>query len=276
MSREIRRVPLDFDWPLNKPWEGYINRRHKPCPAKAESLCLSGMTPAYHWLQAVARLIALIGDEAAAEPYAEEHRRRGRTFPHPYLEEWPTAPRRDLPADVRERFRALGGPPERIAAHYMQEPPQLMPFTPELVEFVTKFAGEPPRFLVGHDSYGIVEVMLRVAGLEGTDWGVCKVCGGDGIDPAAKASYKAWKATPPPEGPGWQLWETVSEGSPISPVLPDEEAFGRYLLDHGYSPKAVKEFIHLGWCMTARGTVTEGPDGPVVSFREDIESLVNE
>jgi hypothetical protein len=27
----------------------------------------------------------------------------------------------------------------------------------------------------------------------------------------------------PPEGPGWQLWETTSEGSPISPVFKSPE-----------------------------------------------------
>lgn len=280
MSREIRRVPLDFDWPLAKTWEGFLNPHHKPCPAAAESMCSGGSTPAALWLDAVARLIAMLGDEAAAEPHAEELRARGRLFPHPYLTEgWSTAPRRDLPADVHERISALEGSCERIAAHYRyvtQHPPPLMPFTPELAEFVTKLAGEPPRFLGGHDSYGVVKALLRAAGLEGTGWGACKVCGGEGIDPAVKEAYEAWKETPPPEGPGWQLWETVSEGSPISPVFPDEEAFGRYLLDQGYSSKAVKEFIRLGWCMSGVGTVTEGPDGPVVSIRENIESLGDE
>lgn len=28
MSREVKRVPLDFDWPLNKTWRGYVNPYH--------------------------------------------------------------------------------------------------------------------------------------------------------------------------------------------------------------------------------------------------------
>lgn len=28
MSRELKRVPMDFDWPLNKVWYGYLN---SPC-----------------------------------------------------------------------------------------------------------------------------------------------------------------------------------------------------------------------------------------------------
>ena len=34
MGREVKRVPLDFDWPLGKRWYGYI--------IKAGSLCLVG------------------------------------------------------------------------------------------------------------------------------------------------------------------------------------------------------------------------------------------
>lgn len=33
MSRELKRVPLDFEWPMNKPWEGYINPHYKKCDA---------------------------------------------------------------------------------------------------------------------------------------------------------------------------------------------------------------------------------------------------
>lgn len=33
MGREIKRVPLDFDWPLNAVWKGYLNPfRSEPCP----------------------------------------------------------------------------------------------------------------------------------------------------------------------------------------------------------------------------------------------------
>ena len=29
MGRELKRVPLGFDWPLNKAWDGYINHHYK-------------------------------------------------------------------------------------------------------------------------------------------------------------------------------------------------------------------------------------------------------
>lgn len=34
-----------------------------------------------------------------------------------------------------------------------------------------------------------------------------------------EALYEDWKDYDPPQGPGYQLWETTSEGSPISPVF---------------------------------------------------------
>jgi hypothetical protein len=33
------------------------------------------------------------------------------------------------------------------------------------------------------------------------------------------AAYSAWTCTEPPTGEGWQLWETCSEGSPVTPVF---------------------------------------------------------
>lgn len=251
MSREIRRVPLDFDWPLHKPWDGFINTQGRPCPEEGKT-CFGGDTAAMTWLASIARLVALVGEEAVSEPHADALRARGRLYPHPYLVEWPQAPRTS-----DGKLHPFGGE--------------------ELVALVTGLGGKRPHMLLGSgNQWQIMKALMKAAGLpEG--WGRCPVCGGEGSDPASRAAADAWKSTPPPEGPGWQLWETVSEGSPISPVFPNEAAFGRYLLGQGYSPKAVEEFIRLGWCMSGVGTVTEGPDGPVfVSIRENIESLGDE
>ena len=47
----------------------------------------------------------------------------------------------------------------------------------------------------------------------------CKTCGGNGIHPDTYERYELWEPYDPPAGKGYQLWETVSEGSPISPVF---------------------------------------------------------
>ena len=38
-----------------------------------------------------------------------------------------------------------------------------------------------------------------------------------------------------PKGDGWQMWETTTEGSPISPVFETPELLARWLADTGAS-----------------------------------------
>ncbi len=67
----------------------------------------------------------------------------------------------------------------------------------------------------------------------------------------ANTMYEAWQEVPPPTGEGWQLWETVSDGSPISPVFPTKEAFIEYLVSEGYSRGAATAFCEDGWAPSA-------------------------
>ena len=41
-----------------------------------------------------------------------------------------------------------------------------------------------------------------------------------------------WDGTPPPEGEGFQLWETTSEGSPVSPVFETLDALCEWCEDN--------------------------------------------
>lgn len=58
-------------------------------------------------------------------------------------------------------------------------------------------------------------------------YGKCPVCNGDGTLPhpneAIRKLYEEWTEYEPPMGVGYQLWETTSEGSPISPVFASAE-----------------------------------------------------
>lgn len=69
------------------------------------------------------------------------------------------------------------------------------------------------------DPYVIYKTLLKAAGITDEEWGYCPVCKGEGIDPEIKELYDAWTPIEPPTGDGYQLWETTSEGSPISPVF---------------------------------------------------------
>jgi hypothetical protein len=96
-------------------------------------------------------------------------------------------------------------------------------------------------------SWYIQKAIFAAAGVDPEVWGRCPVCKGEGMDPAVKEAYDAWTETPVPEGPGYQLWETVSEGSPISPVFPTEEAFIQYLVSRGSTRSAAESFAKSGW-----------------------------
>lgn len=176
MGRELRRVPLDFSWPLNKTWEGYLNPHARKCPD-----CENGSTVDADWLSAVVHLIMML---------REPDRRHGL---HPWLQVLPFRPR---------------APPTKRAE-----------------ELTSGLAGRAPSGIIGHDAidnWQAVKAIVKAAGLP-EDWGTCKTCGGDNQDPASKEAYERWEKEDhePPTGPGFQLWETTSEGSPVSPVFAD-------------------------------------------------------
>lgn len=268
MGRELRRVPLDFSWPLNKIWQGFINPHFKRCPEQ-DKTCWGGSTAAGRWVDSICRMLELIGEqsaEAASGQSLAQLRRGGRLFPHPYLEQWPMAPSAGIPESVmdsireeheeyRDRIRAF----ERWRAAHPGDS-QNVPLTAELLAFVEGLAGGKLRGMGGGDSWAIQKRLREMAGVP-ESFGECPVCGGEGIDPVVKEAYEAWEKTDPPEGPGFQLWETISEGSPISPVFPTEEAFIRYLTGEGYSDRAARAFVKTGWApsmVVAGGEVYSG------------------
>lgn len=65
MGRELKRVPLDFNWPIGRIWEGYIQKHYKPCPD-----CKRGYTPAREFLEKCLQELMWSGSEALSQ----EHR----------------------------------------------------------------------------------------------------------------------------------------------------------------------------------------------------------
>lgn len=254
MGRELKRVALNFAWPLNKVWKGFINPHWKPCPAEETNECHNGYTNAGMWLEAITRLIAMVGSEAADARYAEQFKKRGRTYPHPYLSEWSQAPRTQIPRAAMEKIRESPEFSDRMKATYAyleEHPAQLLPLDEEMRDFVSKLSGE--EFEGGMNDigstkpYSLKKRLLKLAGFKEKDnWGTCKACGGNAMDPTAKADFEAWEKEEPPEGEGWQLWETVSEGSPVSMVYATKEDFIEYLMKEGRSREGAERFCEMG------------------------------
>jgi hypothetical protein len=73
-------------------------------------------------------------------------------------------------------------------------------------------------------------------------------------------------AWPEEERACFQVYETVSEGTPVSPVFASREELASWLVDQGYSREAASAFAEDGWAPSAIST----PD----RFYRDIESAV--
>jgi hypothetical protein len=142
---------------------------------------------------------------------------------------------------------------------------------PNFHEITTGLAGRSPRSPFGHDSsdaWAATKKILETAGLP-EDWGTCKHCEGHGIDPEVKEAYDAWEDYDPPEGEGWQLWETVSEGSPITPVFATAEELAQCIADGGgrplSSPPTYEEALAFvkgpGWAPSGVITAEHGFEG---------------
>lgn len=220
MSREVRRVPLDFDWPHNKVWDGYLmpeSLKSDPCDA-----CRStGTTPARQWVDQIARLLLMLDEDL-------NQQQRDRPM-HPYLRDTGT--------------RAWSVRPSG-----------------DIAEFGTGLAGRPASFM-GHDAvdgWRATEKVIRAAGLDPGTWGKCLSCDGLGYSdkyPGQSVDAEAWECTEPPTGEGWQLWETVSEGSPISPVFAEKTGLVDWLCSDAYrigistpmEREQAERFVDAGW-----------------------------
>jgi hypothetical protein len=248
MSREIRRVPLSFDWPLNEVWQGYLMPDElslPPCP-DCEGM---GWSPEYKALQARWYGHApfhpsergsqpLTVDTPAVRAFAERNVERSPGFYG--TGEW---------AIVREAQRLIDMWNQQWCHHLNQDDVDALVAAGRLMDFThtwsreTRWQPKDPPYVptaaevnewailsMGHDSINqwiVVKAECERLGLPER----CSTCGGSGDigTEAQRAAHEAWERTDPPTGDGWQLWETVSEGSPISPVFADREDFVHWL-----------------------------------------------
>lgn len=215
MSRETKRVAMDFDWPLSQGWSGYLMPDELDIPGCA-TCDGRGDTKSRRAFERIVSLLMLGGDDSL----------RGRL--HPYWDSTPIA------------HIGVGD---------------------SLHEVTAGLAGRMPSGL-GHDSsdgWRATAKIIEAAGLP-KDWGYCPTCAGSGeavVSDEHRAAHEGWTKTEPPAGEGWQMWESVSEGSPISPVFETPEELARWLADTGAYAGGVGpghasyetwlRMIHAGW-----------------------------
>lgn len=214
MGREVKRVTLDFDWPLDMPWKGYVNpyssQKCKACDG-------SGFNPATKQL----------------------------------LDDW-----YDFSNSGSKWHNRLTQDEVDALVEYNR----LREFTQNGQRPTAEMVNRACERQSIHDAINrfiCLEVRAKRLGV----YGQCKYCGGDGeiyFNERIKQLADDWdekEKYDPPEGEGWQVWETVSEGSPVTPVFQSAEALVDYLVEHGDDPKRVsgwkrenaEKFVNAGW-----------------------------
>lgn len=249
MSREVKRVPLDFDWPLNKVWGGYLNPFYKQS-IECSDCSGSGQSPeAKRFSDQWYGNAAFKPEDRGSVPYlpsdppvrqlAERNVRRAPEFYGTTVEAIDREARRlceyfnnqwshhlntnDVAALVKaNRLRDLTHTWSKEGSWCEKNPPHI-PTPKEVNDW--SICG------FGHDSINqwvVVQAECERLGYETS----CKRCAGDGTlwpSKAIKQQAEDWKQTEPLAGDGYQIWETVSEGSPISPVFAEPRELARWM-----------------------------------------------
>lgn len=294
MSREVKRVALDFDWPRDEVWEGYLmpdslggldcadcgGTGYSPrarelndlwygyAPFRPEDNGSTPLTPATPAVRAFAeRNIAYSpGFYGTGERAIHGEARRLCAL---WNDMWSHHVNAEDVAALVEAGRL------KDFTHTWSRETRWQPIDPPVVP-TPEQVNEWSIRTMGHDGINGWVVLRARCAREGVDV-TCSRCEGHGsveAYPGQRTEAEAWKPTEPPAGEGWQLWETVSEGSPVSPVFPSDEALAGWLTTpegamaigtRRYPVSMTMEqacgFVRAGWAPTGIGNAGGYHDG---------------
>jgi len=247
MGREMKRVPMDFDWPLKERWSGYINpyyAQSKTCTAcsgtgysrhgrqfKDEWYGFHGeFDPiAYGVPPLAADHPAIVARAERNEPDrlrrpAERLRlwsRWSRAWNHNLnqadvdaliaegrLSDFTMVPRTEEQQEALRKQVEAGG-----SRYYLHDGNGYTPTAEEVNAW--------SMACLGHDAINAWICIKARCAREGVPH-ECEVCHGKVTQwpsPEIERLCDEWTREEPPAGDGYQLWETTSEGSPVSPVF---------------------------------------------------------
>ena len=275
MGREIRRVPQDFDQPLGKVWEGFVNPWHdrqKKCP------CCDGSG-----YSEVAKDLSDTWYGHGPRPFRPEMRGSIPFLPSDRailavatrnVERSPEHYGTGQGAIQTEARRLCGHFNASWCHHLNDDDVKALLDAKRLLDFThdwTKGKGWHPKvpavvptarevnewsiMCMGHDAINqsvVVEAECKRLGVER----LCSECHGDGTfwpNPEDEKKCEAWKPTEPPAGECYQLWETVSEGSPISPPFATPEGLAAWLASPAYGRSVDKGITYESWLSFIKG-----------------------
>ncbi|MEV7770519.1 hypothetical protein [Kitasatospora sp. NPDC086791] len=282
MSREVRRVPLDFDWPIGKVWHGYLmpdTLYGNECPD-----CRRGYSEHAEHLYGQWYGKAPFNPEGTGSTLLRPDTPAVRAFAERNVEQAPDYYGTGETAIVREAQRLADLFNRQWGHHLSQQDVDALVAEDRLRELTHTWSYEhgwrPIEPLViptaaqvnewslrgmGHDSINASVVIRARCARDGVS-DTCTRCQGHGsveAYPGQRAEAEAWQPAEPPVGDGWQLWETVTEGSPKSPVFATADDLATWMSDPARGTDWVPghvaaQFIEVGWAPTSASSAGTG------------------
>lgn len=249
MGFELKRVDVDFEWPLRQTWDGYINHlatQSIPC-GHCRNNGYSSI--ANHLFDQWWGHVSFRPEDRGSEPFAIDHPSI-RTLAERNVSHSPKFYGTGEEAIVREASRLATLFNGMWLHHLSQEDVRTLLAEGELRELTHDFIpgqGWVPKVPAVVPTAAEVNAWSSLSGRLGSMEGyilvvaeckrlgkshICEACDGQGHTwptAEAKAASDAWQRIEPPKGDGFQLWETVSEGSPVSPVFERVDELARWL-----------------------------------------------
>jgi hypothetical protein len=283
MGREIKRVRLDFDWPLNEVWCGFLMPERlngKKCPD-----CKSGYSAHAQHLFDLWYGYLPFDPESTGSTLLRHDSPAVRAFAERNVGSSPEFYGTGEDAIVREAQRLADLWNGQWSHHLSQDDVDALISADRLWDFTrtcSREAGwqkiEPPVTPTaaqvnewslsgfGHDALNASVVVRARCEREGIGAECARCQGHASVEayPGQRAEAEAWKPTDPPAGDGWQLWETVTEGSPISPAFATPEELATWMSRNrctvsGRVPyEQALKFIGEGWAPSFVSTPETG------------------
>lgn len=209
MGRELKRVPLDFDWSTKQVWKGYLNPYHSQKCQSCDQTGLNLATKAIHdsWYSF---------DETQWLDASETRRFNNKAWGNHITEiEVAALVKAGRLHDLTHDW--VGG-----SKGWVEKVPAYIPTAEEVNQW--------NRTGFGHDSTNqSICVKARAENLD--VYGKCTHCNGEGEiwqSEEIKSLNEEWRQFDPPIGDGFQLWSTTTEGHPITPVFGTLDALCEY------------------------------------------------
>lgn len=230
MGRILKRVALDFEWPLRKIWSGYLNPHQKHKCNK----CQGGWSEDYEKLEAL--WFGWHNEIYKPNTFNKNARYNRNAWEYNLdkddiqalidedrLWEFTRVPLNEEHKKIVEQKVKDGG------NNWLPFNNGYIPTPKEVNDWSLKG--------IGHDAINRVIVIKAKLAREGKSH-LCSKCDGEAVvwqSEKARELYEGWTPYDPPSGEGYQLWENTSEGSPITPVFDSLDKLCQYCQDYNVS-----------------------------------------